>query len=767
MALLSQSLQFAVKIYCLFLPALALIGAFNPAKAQTQTPASSLSPLSPVSPVSPLSPSSTNGPEATTPTGKTIEVKTQRYTETDERRESTASKIVVGREEIERHGDTNLSDVLKRLPGITIQGAPGRGGALRLRGLGSGYTQILLDGQRVPPGFSIDSLSPDQVEKIEILRAPTAETGARAIAGTVNIVLREGQRSDPDEFKLGASLDKGRWSEKVSWVHKLKTEGMNGSITLSAYESRRGTESQTLTTGHTDAAGQQAATDTLRERNSSSQSTSQGLHANARMQWRGEAGRSLVLMPFLVASSSKGNGLLALNQTVTTDGGGTTKITEQATTESSSNFSMVRMNGQWNAPLSKQDKLEIKFSGGRNSYDTATQQTPSGTANLLLPTTEQSKYIDLSANTQAKWIRDLTNGHQIVSGIELDGATRDETTTAAQSDDAGDLKATTRRWAMYAQDEWTINPQWSAYAGLRYENIRTLGSSTNGDKANNSGVASPLFHLLWKPIPSSRDQVRMSLTRSYKSPSLVQLVALPTLSRETNSATRTDRVGNPDLLPELATGIDVAFEHYFSDGGLLSANVFYRQISNLIRTTTAPVVNPTWAPGQTRWVSSPNNVGDATTQGLELEAKFRLNQILTSAWPIDVRSNVSFYQSRVDGITGPDNRLDQQPDMSANLGLDYRLRALPLTVGGNFNYNPDYSTRMSETVYNYQGAKKVLDVYGLWRYSPKASLRVSISNLTPTNYLTASNYSSNGLTENARTTSPNWQIIQLRLELKI
>ena len=56
--------------------------------------------------------------------------------ETRERRESTAAKIVIGREEIERFGDSTLGDVLKRLPGVTIQGRPGRGGAIRLRGLG-------------------------------------------------------------------------------------------------------------------------------------------------------------------------------------------------------------------------------------------------------------------------------------------------------------------------------------------------------------------------------------------------------------------------------------------------------------------------------------------------------------------------------------------------------------------------------------------------------------------------------------------------------
>jgi iron complex outermembrane receptor protein len=112
--------------------------------------------------------------------------------DTELRRQSTAAKIVIGRDEIERQGDSTLGEILKRLPGVTLGGPPGRGGQIRFRGLGAGYTQILLDGQRVPPGFQIDSISPEQIERIEILRAPTAETGARAIGGTINIITREG-----------------------------------------------------------------------------------------------------------------------------------------------------------------------------------------------------------------------------------------------------------------------------------------------------------------------------------------------------------------------------------------------------------------------------------------------------------------------------------------------------------------------------------------------------------------------------------------------
>jgi len=144
-----------------------------------------------------------------------------------------------------------------------------------------------------------------------------------------------------------------------------------------------------------------------------------------------------------------------------------------------------------------------------------------------------------------------------------------------------------------------------------------------------------------------------------------------------------------------------------------------------------------------------------------------LNQIWADAAAVDVRSNLSFFSSRVLDVLGPNNRLDQQPSMTANLGADYRFRSGPLTLGGNVNINPDYTTRRTEQQWAYQGAKRVVDVYGLWRFSPNTAFRVTVSNLTPIDYLTGSTYIGNGFSEIANTTTRNWQTVQLRLEMKI
>ena len=127
------------------------------------------------------------------------------------------------------------------------------------------------------------------------------------------------------------------------------------------------------------------------------------------------------------------------------------------------------------------------------------------------------------------------------------------------------------------------------------------------------------------------------------------------------------------------------FARWCEDAGMTLStdrvgNLFARRISNLMRTLTTAVPQ---GDGSTRWVASPQNIGNATTQGIELEAKFRLTTLWADAPAVDLRSNASLYQSRVDGVPGPDNRLSQQAAGSLNLGADYKIPHTPVTVGGN------------------------------------------------------------------------------------
>lgn len=724
----------------------------------------------------PAAPAAPASAPAATPNPPRVEV-TGGRSDSEQRRQSTAAKIVIGREEIERQGDSTLGEILKRLPGVTIGGAPGRGGQIRFRGLGAGYTQILLDGDRVPPGFSIDSLSPEQIERIEILRAPTAETGARAIGGTINIITREGYSRKVNDVRVGAQLENHQPGAGLNWTRNDKlNEQWTLNFSLSASGGKREDRSVTTTTDEDLASG---AVTRRAEETSRSLGRRQNLHLATRAQYQGEQGDVGFLSPFIVASEGHIDGTSRIVQPI----GSEAPAYDHAQSATDWSFSLLRALGQWRHRLADGTRLEWRGNGGESRNHTHLLRSERDAADALLATVDDDARIrDRSLSLGLKATKLLDNDHSLVGGGELEAVRRRETRTTLRDGaplltDFGDnLDAASTRSAFYLQDEWSVNPNWAAHAGLRWEGIDTKGSGADGDTpTNRSSVWTPLLHAVWKPDPRGRDQIRLSLTRSYKAPSLQSLLGRPSISFRypvpgANTPTSPDRAGNPGLQPELATGVDVAAERYLGAGGVLSANLFYRQISNYMRSVTT-LETVSWAPVQ-RWVSRPQNVGDAVTQGLELEAKFRLSEVMADAPPLELRGNLSLFRSRVKSVPGPDNRLDLQPDMTANLGADYRFRGTPLTIGGNLNVTPQYDTRLSEEQTALVGGKRVFDAYALWTFEPGVALRLSATNLAPRDYLSGSSLdfeSTPGVfsRETSRTVAASFTQWQLRLEMKL
>jgi iron complex outermembrane receptor protein len=738
----------------------------------------------------PATPAATPAPApASANPSQRIEITGGRETDTAQRRQATASKIVIGREEIDKFGDATVGEVLRRLPGVTTPGAPGRGGPPRMRGLGGGFTQLLIDGQRVPPGFSLESLTPEQVERIEILRAPTAETGARAIAGTINIITREGFRRRLNDVRIGFGIEDGQVSPGVNWTHNDSAGDLVYNLSGSVFERRNNNSSESRTTVENSATGV-----LLEDRSSRSNSTDKRLGGNfsGRLQWRlGEGtGDLLALAPTIFHASGKSSSQYTLTQALRRPGRAV--LYDFGNTSSETSFTNARLNAQWRQRLGPV-RAELNGGGGvfRSENESLRSDFNTGgtTAARTLVDTGRTKQTNIDLKLK---FSGLTGGkpegggeHSLVGGLDVDASRRSESRSSLQngapvlSDFGDDLKASSLRLAAFAQDEWTINPNWSAHAGLRWEGITTKGDSAGAAGSfrptNRSSVWTPLLHAVWKPDPKGRDQVRMSLTRSYRSPDLGNLIARPTINRDydpdtgSNIETAPDRAGNPELKPELATGIDIALDRYLESGGVLSANLFHRQISNLMRGATR-LETVSWSPFP-RYVRRMQNIGDATTTGLELEAKFRLDQLITGATPVEVRANLSVFDSKVKAVPGPDNRLDQQSKATANFGADYRLRGMPLTLGGNVNWVPETTTRIEADQTVTVSSKQVWDAYALWTFNPNVGLRLLGSNLNPRDFSTSTANDSvvAGVTERTRTRSTgpsdiNWQ---LRLELKL
>jgi iron complex outermembrane receptor protein len=410
----------------------------------------------------------------------------------------------------------------------------------------------------------------------------------------------------------------------------------------------------------------------------------------------------------------------------------------------------------------------VKFGGGsgHSTSDTLRNQYDAN-GGVLDRFIDDNATHDRSANIGGKYTKPLGQGHLLAAGIEGEWNRREQTQVSLDNglpsfDDSGDnLTADTRRFAAWAQDEWEINAQWSGYLGLRWEGIRTTSTLAGNDIVNESRVWSPLLHAVWRIPGFTKDQVRASLTRSYRSPSLTDLIALPALSH-LNSATKPDREGNPNLKPELATGIDSAYEHYLGRSGIVSIGGFVREISDLMRRATT-LQNTLTGP---RWISAPLNIGKARASGLELEAKFQLVELVPDAPAIDFRSNYSRFWSSVASIPGPNSRLDGQPTQTANLGADYHLKKVPLTLGANVNWTPGTLVQNAVNQVSTGGAKTVLDVYGLWKFTQATQLRVSGANLLGRDYDSGTIINGNGQVAGADVVARTYRAITVRLETK-
>jgi outer membrane receptor for ferrienterochelin and colicins len=709
---------------------------------------------------------------ASAPNAQRVEITGGRASDAEQRRQSTAAKIVIGREEIERFGDSNTLEVLKRLPGVTIPGAPGRGGVPRLRGMGGGFTQILIDGERIAPGFSLDSVAPEQIERIEILRAPTAETGARAIAGTINIVMREGFRKKINDINLGVQFEHGGISPSLGWTRNDSFGDWIVNSSLSLFRNQQVNSSRSHREDTPPGGG---APLLVQGSTTQSDGQRQGGSFNARLQWRDDQGTSLLITPLLVHSTSSNRALGTLDQPVGSP------AAEYATsdTHTDSRFSLARLNANLNHRIAEGPRLEWRASlTSLRSRSAQARREQDGSGALLRTIDDDSDTRDRNASLGLKALTLLGEGHSGVAGLEFERNRRVQARSTLQDGtplltEFGDnLEASARRYSAYAQDEWAIDPQWAVHGGLRIEGITTQGAGANGSvERNTSRVLTPLLHTVWKFDEKSRDQVRASLTRSYRSPDLNQLIGRPSLNRVDtapgpNSELTADTAGNPRLKPEVAIGIDIAFERYLAEGGVLSANLFHRRISDLIRTVVA-LEDVSWSPSQPRFVARPQNIGQATTQGLELEAKFRLDQLIDNGPPTDLRANASIFRSRVNAVPGPHSRLAEQPGGTLNLGADHRFRGTPLSVGGNLNHTPGYRTRLQADRAIVQSEKNVLDAYALWTFSPELKLRLSLSNALAPDTSATTIVEGAALTQTNRTTTQSFVNTQLRLEIKL
>lgn len=117
-------------------------------------------------------------------------------------RHAPASIAVVPKEEILTRPIRDLGDAIQDIPGVYVEASKTGANTISMRGLGSAYTLILIDGKRqnVAQGFDGNGMSANtsfmppvsMIERIEVIRGPASIIyGSDAMGGVINIITKK------------------------------------------------------------------------------------------------------------------------------------------------------------------------------------------------------------------------------------------------------------------------------------------------------------------------------------------------------------------------------------------------------------------------------------------------------------------------------------------------------------------------------------------------------------------------------------------------
>ena len=282
-------------------------------------------------------------------------------------------------------------------------------------------------------------------------------------------------------------------------------------------------------------------------------------------------------------------------------------------------------------------------------------------------------------------------------------------------------------------------------AGLRYETSKSEVEDLEDDESEGRvskdyNELLPSVNLRWNL--GDADRISLSLARTLKRPNFNEL--LPALLD--GEFGDNDYIGNPELDPETANGLDLGFEHRLGRKGVGGVNFFYRDVKDLIEIVNTGVpseeMQDTWeemiedgdavdladAMAQepaSSWLYTSSNVGDGKVWGVEFDLSTPLTMF--GLENTGVFLNYSWVNSEVEDFMGT-RRFNGQAKSVDNIGFIQDLPSIATSFGMTFRKQGDAYARVlgEEVLIRYGGE---LDVFVEKRFGTNVSVRLSANHL--------------------------------------
>lgn len=190
--------------------------------------------------------------------------------------------------------------------------------------------------------------------------------------------------------------------------------------------------------------------------------------------------------------------------------------------------------------------------------------------------------------------------------------------------------------------------KWGYQVGLRAESSRYTGTLPEAQATFENDFPFNLFPsaFITRRL-NEADNIQLSYTRRINRPSFFNLIPFTDFTDSLNL-----RRGNPDLIPEFTNSVELTYQNIFDKGDNLLVSAYFKQASNLITTFQVNEFDETL--GQEVVVTTYENSNSSLAYGVELTVRNTFAKIF------ELTSNLNLYNSRVDASNIEEGLINEQ-----------------------------------------------------------------------------------------------------------
>ena len=645
---------------------------------------------------------------------------------------------IITAEDIKKRPPANdLSDVIRREPGVNLtgnstSGSRGNNRQIDLRGMGPENTLILIDGRpsssrnAVRYGWTGDRdtrgetnwVPAEEVERIEILRGPAAARyGSGAMGGVVNIITKR----PTEELRGSVTLYAIQPEDDAEGAGQRANFNLSGALNDSLAFRLYGGANKTNADDADINAERQVGADTL----VAGREGVRNKDISGLLSWQINPDHSLDLE----ATYSRQGNIYAGDTMLNGGGAFVNQLYGKETNIIQRSSYALTHNGSYDwgsstASLAYDYTRNERLNEGLAGGGEGAPAEGAGVFMSRLRNTRANAEVNLPLEMGAPQVLTL-GGEYLYESLNDPGSMRAQTwdpgvggVPAIPGFDRSQTKTTAHSFALFAEDNIEVGERTIVTPGLRYDDHEEFGGN-------------------WSPSLNASHELTDELTlkggiaRAYKTPNLYQSnpnYLLYSMGFGCNAAEANAGgcylIGNPDLEPETSINKEIGLA--FDKGTWrTSATYFRNDYQNKIGSS-----NPAaFRLANGRRVQNWENSGKAVVEGVEG------NLFVTLSPTLEWNTNFTYMIESKDKDSG--EPLSIIPEYTLNTSLDWAAtEKLSLQVSGTYygtQESPSYNARRNVAIDTQ--AQKDIDPYGLmgvsagYAFNEQYSVRMGINNL--------------------------------------